>query len=244
MATEAKLITAEMQSLSPSALITLFEVDTRPIDEEGGVLLFHAGTNEFMESVWQQGNEYIPMPIEASGFDVNSKGTLTRPKIKVANVKGLFSAMVRDLDDLVGAKLIRRRTFARFLDARNFKDGNPTADPMQAFPDDLWYFDQKTTENRDYIEWELASAFDLQGVKLPARQIIQNSCTWIYRSAECGYTGQWMDKYNKITWVAKEDVCPKTLEACRCRFASVNPTGYVNLILPFGGFPGAQRVSQ
>lgn len=52
MATEAKLITAEMQSLSPSALITLFEVDTRPIDEEGGVLLFHAGTNEFMESVW------------------------------------------------------------------------------------------------------------------------------------------------------------------------------------------------
>lgn len=184
------------------------------------------------------------MPIEASGFDVNSKGTLTRPKIKVANVKGLFSAMVRDLDDLVGAKLIRRRTFARFLDARNFKDGNPTADPMQAFPDDLWYFDQKTTENRDYIEWELASAFDLQGVKLPARQIIQNSCTWIYRSAECGYTGQWMDKYNKITWVAKEDVCPKTLEACRCRFASINPTGYVNLILPFGGFPGAQRVSQ
>lgn len=83
---------------------------------------------------------------------MNSKGTLTRPKIKVANFKGLFSAMVRDLDDLVGAKLIRRRTFARFLDARNFKDGNPAADPMQAFPDDLWYFDQKTTETRDYVE--------------------------------------------------------------------------------------------
>ena len=45
-------ITAEMQSLSPSALITLFEVDTRPIALDGGVLLFPAGTNEFNDSVW------------------------------------------------------------------------------------------------------------------------------------------------------------------------------------------------
>lgn len=84
-------------------------------------------------------------------------------------------------------------------------------------------------------------------MKLPARQIIQNSCTWIYRSAECGYTGLPFDKYNKeIQEISRkdEDTCPKTLEACRCRFATVNPTGYINLILPYGGFPGAQRVTQ
>ena len=184
------------------------------------------------------------MPIEASGFDVNSKGTLTRPKIKISNAKGLFSALIRQMDDLIGAKLIRRRTFARYLDEKNFKNGNPYADPTQCFPEDLWFFDQKITETKDYIEWELASAFDLQGVKLPARQVIQNSCTWIYRSAECGYTGFGFDKDNKPTYINSKDVCPKTLEACRIRFGSINPTGYIDLTLPFGGFPGAQRVQQ
>jgi phage-related protein len=68
-------------------------------------------------------------------------------------------------------------------------DGQAAADPHAKFPDEIWYVDRKSNENRSVVEFELASKFDLVGVVLPRRQIIANVCQWRYRSAECGYTG-------------------------------------------------------
>jgi len=103
---------------------------------------------------------------------------------------------------------------------------------------DVWFIDKKTLETRYLIEWELASAYDLQGVKLPRRQIIQNSCQWNYRDGNCNYQGSYFDKDNKPCLNKKDDTCPKTLKACEIRWCSV---GGGTAILPFGGFPGATR---
>ncbi|MGC6595315.1 phage minor tail protein L, partial [Escherichia coli] len=73
-------------------------------------------------------------------------------------------------DDLVGCRIIRKMTLARFLDEANFKDGNPTADPNQHFPDEMWFIEQKTLETHEVVEFELSSVFDLMGVQLPYRQ--------------------------------------------------------------------------
>ena len=227
-------IAAEIQSLSPSAIIELFTLDTTSIP--GGTLMhFHAGTNRLMQPVTWQGVQYVPMPIEAEGFDLSSRGVLPRPKIRVANVNGLLSAEVRNNDDLVGCKVIRKRTFAKFLDASNFIDGiNIFADPNQSLPDDVWFVESKTSENRYLIEWELSSAFDLQGVRLPHREVIQNCCVWKYRSAECGYSGSaYFDANDQVTNQAG-DFCSKRLSSCKIRFGSGNT-------LPYGGFPGAVR---
>lgn len=224
-------IQTEIQKLSPSALIELFILDARKLPG-GDIMRFHAGTNALQQPIVWQGIEYVPLPIEVEGFEMNTRGTLPRPKVRVANVNGMFSAQVTSLDDLVRAKLTRKRTYARFLDAANFPNGNLTADPSQAMPDDIWYVDRKTTENRYLIEWELASAFDLQGVQCPGRQIIQNSCPWLYRGAECGYTGPWIDKNDVRTNDQKQDSCSKRMSGCRARFSGE---------LPFGGFPGATR---
>lgn len=102
-------------------------------------------------------------------------------------------------NDLTGAKLTRIRTLARYIDAPNFgannilttaddfdlqlEDGegiqveniaNPfgTPDSTQRFPDEIYYVDRKSLENRDVVEFELASVFDLAGVKLPKRQVL------------------------------------------------------------------------
>lgn len=227
-------IAAEIQSLAPSAIIELYEIDMTSLPL-GQVERFHAGTNGLqMPLVWQ-GNTYNPLPVEATGFDVTTKGTLPRPKFRIANIDGLFSAIVRQYDDMIGCKVTRKRTFSRFLDAVNFPGGvNPTADPTQFLADDIWFVDRKVTENRYMIEWELASAFDLQGVMLPFRQVIQNSCPWRYRSAECGWTGGYFDKDDKPTGVSANDYCAKRLSSCRARFGA-------NAYLPFGGFPGAHR---
>lgn len=228
-------VTSEIQSLSPSATVELFVIDTTN-SPGGAVMHFHAGTNALTQPVVWQGVSYSPFPIEAEGFDISSKGVLPRPRVRVANIGGMFSAEVAAFDDMVGSKVTRKRTFARYIDGVNFAGGvNPSgeADPCQHLPDDLWYIERKVSENRYIIEWELASAFDLQGVMLPGRQVIQNSCASKYRSAECGYTDTLYFDKNDVACGASGDFCAKRLSSCRARFG----TG----ILPFGGFPGAVR---
>ena len=201
----------------------------------GSILRFHSGSNELRSSVIWQGLVYFPMPIEGSGFDISTKGTLPRPRLKVANVNGSLSALVMQYSDLVGCKLTRKRTFARYLDAVNFTSGvNVNADPNQHLPDDLWYVEQKMTENKYQIEWELSSVFDLQGVQLPSRQVIQNSCSWQYKSAECGYTGTNYFDLLDVATTQSLDLCGKRLDSCKARFGPA-------AILPYGGFPGAVR---
>lgn len=234
MAEVSTLLTTEMQKLTPSAIIELFKLEIPNVE---GETYFHAGTNEFHSDIIWQGQRYLSLPLAAEGFDVSAKGELPRPKISITNVQGLFSGLIRMYDDLIGAKLTRKRTFARYLDAVNFKDGNPNADPQVQFPDDIWYFDLKKSENRYSITWELASAFDLQGVKLPRRQIIQNYCQWKYRGGECGYTGGYFDINDEPCTERKDDCCAKKLSSCKVRFASLVATD--DYILPFGGFPGA-----
>lgn len=229
-------IAAEIQSLSPSAEVELFVLDLSRF--AAGLQRFHAGTNALQQPVVWQGETYMPLPIEASGFEITARGTLPRPKLRVANINGLLSAQVAAYDDLVGCKVIRKRTFARYLDAVNFPSGiNPDADPNQYLPDDIWFVERKVSENRYVIEWELASAFDLQGVKLPARQVVQNTCSWLYRGEQCGYSGPARDVNDELC-APEKDACGKRLRSCIVRFT--NPDGTVTP-LPFGGFPGARR---
>ena len=228
-------IASEIQALAPTAIIELFVLDMTNI-AGGAITYFHAGTNQLSQPVVWQGNSYTPLPIEATGFDITVKGSLPRPKVQVANINGLFSALVQSYNGLVGCKITRKRTFARFLDAVNFTAGNPFADPTPFLPDDLWFVERKVTENKFMIEWELSSPFDVMNVMLPARQVIQNSCPWKYRSTECGYVGPYFDLNNLSTTVQANDVCNKSLGACKVRFPGANA------VVPFGGFPGANRV--
>ena len=91
---------------------------------------------------------------------------------------GTITAIIKDINtttignDLNGAKFIRIRTLARFLDAANFSGGtNPfgTPDPSAEFPQEIFFLDRKVTENRNVVTWEAQSALDLINVKLPKR---------------------------------------------------------------------------
>ena len=230
--TTPESITSEIQKLEPSAIVELFEMDATSFG--GDLLRFHAGTNGLRQNLVWQGNTYTAFPIQASGFDMSGNGQLPRPKIKVANVTGAITLLVLAYDDLLGAKITRKRTLAKYLDAVNFPGGtNANADPLAEFADDIFFIDRKVTETRDVVEFELAAAFDVAGVQLPRRQIIQNVCTWRYRGTECGYTGTtYFDANDASVGSAGLDVCGKRLSSCKARFGANNP-------LPFGSFPAA-----
>ena len=228
-------ITSELQKLAPNAIIELFQLDASIFG--GDIYYFHAGTNELTQSITWQGQEYIAYPIQITGFEISSGGQLPRPKMIVSNISGIITALALAYSDLLGSKMTRKRTMVKYLDEVNFEGGvNPDADPTAEFPDDIYYIERKTSENKSVVEFELAASFDVQGVRLPRRQIIQNICPWKYRGAECAYTGTnyWNSNDLPVATLA-QDVCGKRIASCELRFGE-------NQELPFGGFPAASLI--
>lgn len=230
-------ITNEIQSLAPSALVEMFIIDATL--QGGPVMHFHPGVNlQCGDLVWQ-GVTYTRYPVEFKGASKRGTGTIPRPTITASNIQGILASEAKQYSDFAGCKLTRKRTFARFLDAVNFPgSSNPTADPNQYLPDEVWFFDRKSGEDPQQISFELAAAFDVAGVMLPRRQFIQNACTWVYRGADCGFTGGAVaDEFGVPTTILANDACGKRLTDCQLRFGA-------QAILPYGGFPACGLIHQ
>lgn len=103
----------------------------RPDRGRWRTLFFCNEQNEKGEPVTWQGRQYQPYPIQGSGFELNGKGTSTRPTLTVSNLYGMVTGMAEDMQSLVGGTVVRRKVYARFLDAVNFVNGNSDADPEQ-----------------------------------------------------------------------------------------------------------------
>jgi len=63
-------------------------------------------------------------PVQTTGFDRPGDGTIPRPKIAIGNTNGIISSLTRTYNDLLGAKLVRIRTFLKYIDGTNFSKLN------------------------------------------------------------------------------------------------------------------------
>ena len=120
--------TSALQEINPGSIIELFTIELNTaLHGSNTIYRFHNGANMNAdgEVVWA-GNSYLRFPIECTGFEFGSTGTLPRPTIAVSNIFGTLTAIMQDINtttvgnDLNGAKFTRIRTLARFLDAVNF----------------------------------------------------------------------------------------------------------------------------
>ncbi len=230
----AENIAIQVHKLQHDAIVELFEIDATVVG--GEIYRFHNGTNQVGGAVVWQGLTYQHLPIEVEGYAATSNGTLPRPTLRVSNVNGVISVLIRAYRGLKGAKLTRRRTLARYLDAVNFPGGgNPTADPTIEFADDVHYLDRKVQDDKNMVVYEAASPFELDGVMLPRRQVQHAYCPWVrqYRGPDCGYTGAPVAKADDTpTALLAEDACGGRLSSCKLR-------QWPDKVLNFGGFPGA-----
>lgn len=237
--------TQDIQQLEPGSLVQLIEVDGTEFGMDT-VLRFHAynlaieGWKSFaadnLPSIIWQGNEYDPHPYELTGLEMNSSGSQPTPKLSVGNVGNYVTALCLQFDDLVKAKVKIHTTMAKYLDAANWEQGNPNANPQEDRLQ-LFYVNAKTTETRAVVEFELCSPFDIQSLQLPSRQITP-VCTWCMRGwyrtgTGCDYAGnRYFAKDGTPTDDPSKDVCGGRLADCKARFGEGQP-------LPFGGFPAA-----
>ena len=168
-------IQEELQSLEPSAIIELFQLElTAAVNGVDQIYYYHAGTNELENNIVFNDLTYVAYPIEVDGFELTSKGTLPRPSMKIANADGASSTLL-GLYNPLQAKVTRIQTCKKFLDAVNFTSGtNATADPTAKFEDQIFYIDRVANENPLLVEFELASKLDLINVALPRRQVLEH----------------------------------------------------------------------
>ncbi|MCL1909215.1 MAG: phage minor tail protein L [Holophagaceae bacterium] len=218
-----------------NCLLRFYEIDLSRVG--GEILYFHPGLNEFGQNVVWQGREYQPFPIVIEGIEYDGQGRLPRPTLTVSNLTGQVGNLIRPYNDLNGCLLTHRMTLGRFLDAANFKEGNPEANPALEFPKEIYIFERKAEETSEYIKFELTSALDVEGQKLPKRNYNANFCSHEYRGAMCGYSGSaCFDTADREADHSK-DRCGRRLSSCEARFGKGNE-------LPFGGFPGVGLIAR
>lgn len=210
--TATKALRSETFKLNASSVIYLFEIDLSDIlidkqiifdktddNEDERILRFHNSINflEQGQSIYFRGKRFHPTPFKMDGFEATMQGTIPKPRMGIAvhevGVKPLsiFKSKLRELDDLVGAKLTRYKTFAKFIDFENFKEGEVpqgfTPGVNAEFPREVYYIERKSNENRYVMEFELSSRLDVEGVRLPRRIILSSRCPWTYRGEGCCY---------------------------------------------------------
>jgi lambda family phage minor tail protein L len=183
---------SELFSLEPTALLEFFVIYYDYVNMPDEKLYIHGGTNGINGSIYWQGEEYVPFPIQSSGFESKGDGTLPRPKLMVSNQDFFMSNLIRRYSNLAGAKIVRKRVFLKFLDNRNFSEQrNPygTADANAGLEDQVFFILRKSGENRAVVEFELSSPLELENVTFPKRIVMARYCSFHYRGNGCRYMG-------------------------------------------------------
>jgi lambda family phage minor tail protein L len=190
----------EATSLEPSQLLEFYLIYYDWPEDQNSVLALtpiQKGIN--IQVIWQ-GQSYLSYPMEISGFESSGDNTLPRPRVMLSNKDYAISKYLKVHNNLIGAKIVRKRTFAKFLDDSNFEGGqNPFFDVVEQItsasetsflPDQTFYVNRRVSETKELVELELSSVFELDNVYLPNRNVYARYCTWIYRGHGCRYAGE------------------------------------------------------
>ena len=178
---------ADLQGLQGDAIVDLWTLDLQPLDPT------LSPANRFVrfcnwvvadgQPVVSGSHVYTAIPYQAGGFNLKTEGVPPSPSITLGNVGLEWTGLVNKWDDLIGAKLIRRRILARYL------DGGSNPDANAHWPDEEWTIQQKESESKLTVTFKLSTAFDLDGVTLPRRKALRYTCPWVYRGEGCDYSG-------------------------------------------------------
>lgn len=248
----AEYIERDAQRLDVGTKVELFKFDATNLD--GSTVYYFCSSKQGTDILWK-GNVHTQIPIQLSQNERSSTGPFPTLNLRISNVGLLPAAMINSLGDPLGATVTRWVTFSEFL------DGAVRADPNAHFPPEIFIVERKIVQNEKYVEFELSSSVDAEGVELPFRTVIRDACTHIYRrwvaedslpgggsfdytKATCPYAGSddieggtetpYFEVNGASTTEGSLDVCGKRLTDCEKRFGTKD--------LPFYGFPGVARI--
>ena len=193
----SQLITTDTQTQEiDSELVELFEIEM----PDGTEIYVHPGLDSDLTTVQLKSitaptsgnysvNTYLAIPMMIDGLDIQSSGASNRPALTIANVGTIFSSQVGDFknDDLIGKRIRRRRTLRKYL-VGEADDTGATVASIE-FPRQDYIIDRISSETNVSITFEVATPFDLEGIKLPRRVVVGKYCSWKYQGHDNGIGG-------------------------------------------------------
>jgi lambda family phage minor tail protein L len=227
----------EAQKLDPTALVSLFQLDTTVV---GGPVYHFTTEAKAGAAVGFGGVQFHAVPIEISGMSIQGQGSIQTPTLSISNTDLFIQEILNTFGDLEGSVVTRWRAFARHL------DGGEEPDSTAFYGPDVYKIDRKSSDTPEKIEYELSALMDHQGVYV-GRTVIRDTCMWRYRTFNsstgqfnydrslCPYTGSsYFNANDEAVTDPAEDMPSRSLNCCRLRFGANNP-------MPFGGFTGIAR---
>jgi len=178
------LVAKEIQKQAiDSAVVHLYELETTP-----GEFFYFSDQNDTDYSVLQFRDydspttirDYAVIPVKTDGFELKNDGAIPRPSLSIANVSSVLKNAIGNFDyqSLLGLKVVRRTTLKKYLYGES-GDANP---PVE-FPRQVYYVDRIKTRTKLSVEIELVSPFDLENVRIPARVVHADRCSFEYQGA-------------------------------------------------------------
>lgn len=233
-------LSRRVQSGEVGQIVELFEIDLG-YRYKGGAVLYVTSNARETDFVRWRSTSWVPLPVDAEGFETASNGPMPTPTFRISNINLLASGLLVEYGaDLVGVKVTRHRVL------RDNLDDGPDPNPDAEFQPDIYIIQRKTAQNSVFVEWQLSSILDREGRKIPGRKVVRDYCDHAYRywnetagafeysRASCPYTGSAGFNVAGGEVPLPEDRCGKKLYDCRLRFG-IQP-------LPFRGFPGVGRI--
>lgn len=177
------IITSDAHELDPdSGLILLYELSFN-----GSIFRFHSENTEenirFGPEIGSDAasNTFTAFPIGIEGIEVTSDGAQPRPSLIIPNVNSLFRGdsdiPLSNLEDLIGSRVTLRKTLSKYVTVGS---GAAPANNYE-FPKSIYVIDRVASKNSLAVQFELASPFDLAGVRVPSRQVTGKYCPWYYK---------------------------------------------------------------
>lgn len=227
------LIARESQQLNQDAVVDMIEID---LSRWGAGMIRFTPSNFGDSGVQFAGEHYDSLPCQLTGVEYTGQGQLPQPKLVVSGLSLELLAQLAGADNLIGAPLVHRRTYAKFLDTG--AEPNPAAE----WEPTRWILSQMRSQTDTTIEYLLRAEIDQQSMMIPRRQIL-NSCTnryrvwdaqrkqFDYRGVTCPYAGaQCYDLSGAETSDPSKDACSLQYKSgCKKRFG--------NGVCPFSGVP-------
>ena len=153
----------QLQQLTHSALVHLYELDLNPI----GYNIIQRFCNYNQTNglpIYYRGNAYTPFPIESSGFEKSKDTTPGNPEIRLSNIGSIITALVKAYKGLTGAQIRRYTIFSHNL------DGKPGANSLEVQDYQVWSI-SRNNRNDLIASFSLKHSLELTGAKIPRRRI-------------------------------------------------------------------------
>ena len=194
------IIAKDLQKLDPgSELVCLYELEY----VKGSFIYFMSGLDTDLSEVQMrdysdnsQINTYVAIPAQMQGLEYKNDGAIARPTITIANVINTFSNAIGTIeyDSFLGLKFIKRTTLKKYLHGESAATNPPTE-----FPRDIYVMDRIKAKTKTTVQIECVAPFDLEGIRIPARNVLPDRCPFIYQGA-----GDHVDNFKKAqsgcTW--------------------------------------------